>query len=250
MYSVVGNILLIIPVLSCKFSACTCNNGCLSCLIVAGGFGANSRNFCCNMGATQPILNISSPTITQIPSIVWIWYSPSFLQLHSIVWLWHLQLILLWFIQWISSLLPCPPHLSSFPVWFVKLVCWDEMCGVLFIHQLFTCWHTLCLYSWSHLPVFALGEIQPLSLQIFPAWYILYPGIVIATVLDSHFGSGSGSRPNHCQIGGPGCRQSRTINLGTCRWKSPNQTESGGLLAGPPAGPSIASYKALVVGVW
>jgi len=30
------------------------------------------------------------------------------------------------------------------------------------------------------------------------------PLIVLATVPDHHFGSGSGSKPNRCQIGGPG----------------------------------------------
>jgi len=29
-------------------------------------------------------------------------------------------------------------------------------------------------------------------------------GVVLATVPDRHFGSRSGSKPNHCQIGGPG----------------------------------------------
>jgi len=28
--------------------------------------------------------------------------------------------------------------------------------------------------------------------------------VVLATVPDRHFGSGSGSKPNRCQIGGPG----------------------------------------------
>lgn len=30
--------------------------------------------------------------------------------------------------------------------------------------------------------------------------------VVLAMVLDSHFGSGSRSKPNHCPIGGPGCQ--------------------------------------------
>jgi len=29
-------------------------------------------------------------------------------------------------------------------------------------------------------------------------------GLMLATVPDHHFGSGSGSKPNRCQIGGPG----------------------------------------------
>ena len=38
------------------------------------------------------------------------------------------------------------------------------------------------------------------------------PHIVLAAVPDRHFGSGSGSKPNPCQIGGPGCQQTRTVN--------------------------------------
>jgi hypothetical protein len=30
--------------------------------------------------------------------------------------------------------------------------------------------------------------------------------LVLATVPDRHFGSGSGSKPNRCQIGSPGCQ--------------------------------------------
>jgi hypothetical protein len=53
--------------------------------------------------------------------------------------------------------------------------------------------------------------------------------VVLATVPDRHFGSGSGSKLNRCQIGGPGCQHTRTVNSGTVRCKSPNPSGLGGL---------------------
>jgi len=50
---------------------------------------------------------------------------------------------------------------------------------------------------------------------------------VIATVPDSCFRSGSGSDPNHCQIGGPGHQYTSTINLSTAQWQSHNPSEWG-----------------------
>jgi len=72
---------------------------------------------------------------------------------------------------------------------------------------------------------------------------------VLATVPDRHFKSGSRSKLNHYQIGGLGCLYTRTVNSGMVQWKSPKPSELGGLSAGCPAGPSINSYKALVVAV-
>jgi len=69
---------------------------------------------------------------------------------------------------------------------------------------------------------------------------------VLATVPDRHFGSGSGSEPNRCQIGGPGCQYTRIVNAGPVRCKSPNPCELGGLSAGHPAGPSVDLYNVLV----
>jgi len=44
----------------------------------------------------------------------------------------------------------------------------------------------------------------------------LYSGswlwVVLGTVLDCHFRPGSGSKPNRCQIGGPGCQETSTVN--------------------------------------
>jgi len=51
-------------------------------------------------------------------------------------------------------------------------------------------------------------------LYIFPS----FSWLVLATVLEGHFGSGSGSNLNRCQSGGPGCQLTWTINLGTVRW--------------------------------
>jgi hypothetical protein len=72
---------------------------------------------------------------------------------------------------------------------------------------------------------------------------------VLATVAACHFGSGSGSKPNRCQIGGPGCQHTRTVNSGTVRCKSPNPSGFGGLSAGRPAGPSVDLYNVLVFAV-
>jgi len=69
--------------------------------------------------------------------------------------------------------------------------------------------------------------------------------IVLATIPDRHFGSGSGSKLNGCQIGGLGFQLTRTAHSGMVPWKTPNPSELGGLSAGRPAGPSIDSYKAL-----
>jgi len=71
------------------------------------------------------------------------------------------------------------------------------------------------------------------------------PTVVLATILDRHFGSGSGSKPNRCQNGSPGRQKTRTAHLVTVPWKTPNPSELGGLSAGRPAGPSLDSYKAV-----
>jgi hypothetical protein len=73
--------------------------------------------------------------------------------------------------------------------------------------------------------------------------------VVLATVPDRHFGSGSGSEPNRCQIGGPGCQHTRTVDSGTVRCKSPNPSGLGGLSAGRTAGPSVDLYNVLVFAV-
>jgi len=57
---------------------------------------------------------------------------------------------------------------------------------------------------------------------------------------------GTGSEPNRCQIGGPGCQYTRTVNSGPVRCKSPNPSELGRLSAGRPAGPSVDLYNVLV----
>jgi hypothetical protein len=73
--------------------------------------------------------------------------------------------------------------------------------------------------------------------------------LVLVTVLDCLFGSGSGSELNRCQIGGRGCHYTRTVNWCTVRCKSPNQSGLGGLSAGCPAGPSVDVFNVLVFAV-
>jgi len=70
---------------------------------------------------------------------------------------------------------------------------------------------------------------------------------VLTTVLDRHFGSGSGSEPNPCQISGLGCQHTQTVNSGTVRCKSPNPSGLGGLSVGRPVGPSVDLYNILVL---
>jgi len=73
--------------------------------------------------------------------------------------------------------------------------------------------------------------------------------VVLGTVLDHHFGSGAGSSTNNCQIRGPQCQYTRTINSWTVWWYTPNLSDLGRLSAGCPAGPSIDSYNAQVFAV-
>ena len=74
-------------------------------------------------------------------------------------------------------------------------------------------------------------------------------GVVIATVPDHHFGCGSGSKPNRCQIGSPGRQSTGSVDSGTVRLLTPNLSELGRLSAGHPAGPPTDPYKALVFAV-
>jgi len=39
--------------------------------------------------------------------------------------------------------------------------------------------------------------------------------LVLATVPDRHIRSGSGSKPNRCQIGHPACQKTRSVHFGT-----------------------------------
>jgi hypothetical protein len=72
---------------------------------------------------------------------------------------------------------------------------------------------------------------------------------VLATVPDSHFASGSGSEPNHCQIAGPSCQPIRTVNSGMVRCKSPNPSGLGRFSVCFPAGTSVDLYNVLVFAV-
>ena len=68
-------------------------------------------------------------------------------------------------------------------------------------------------------------------------------------VPDRHFGSGSGSEPNRCQIGCAGCQHTQTVNSSTVRCKSPNPAGLGELSVGRPVGPSVDLYNVLVFAV-
>jgi len=52
--------------------------------------------------------------------------------------------------------------------------------------------------------------------------------LVLAMIQDHQFGSGSRSKPNRWQIGVLGCQYTRTVKLGTVRWKSPDPSELAG----------------------
>jgi len=68
-------------------------------------------------------------------------------------------------------------------------------------------------------------------------------------VPDLHFRSGSRSKLNHYQIGGPGCQHTGTVNSGIVGCKSPNPSGLGGLSAGRPAAHSVDLYNVLVFAV-
>jgi len=68
-------------------------------------------------------------------------------------------------------------------------------------------------------------------------------------VQESHFGSGSGSKPNRCQIRSPGCQETEMVHSGTVRWYTLNPSEFGWLSVGHPGGPAIDSYQALAYAV-
>ena len=73
--------------------------------------------------------------------------------------------------------------------------------------------------------------------------------VVLATVPDCRFGSGSGLEPNCRQIGGLGCQHTQTVNSCMVRSKSPNQSKLGGVSVDCPAGLSVDSYNALAFAV-
>jgi hypothetical protein len=87
-------------------------------------------------------------------------------------------------------------------------------------------------------------------MQVFstiPQCGVSQSNVVIAMIPDPHFGSGSGSEPNFCQMGGPCYEHTQTVNLGTVRCKSPNLSGLGGLSADCPEGSSVDLYNVLVL---
>lgn len=73
--------------------------------------------------------------------------------------------------------------------------------------------------------------------------------IVLATVVDGHFASGSGSEPNWSQIGGLGRKLIRTVNWGTIELASPYPSQLGGFSPGCPAGPSVNTYNMFAIAI-
>jgi len=76
------------------------------------------------------------------------------------------------------------------------------------------------------------------------------PCRLLIIVLDRRFGSGSGSEPNGCHTGGPGCQSTWTINSGTVWWETSNASEFGEMLVGCSAGRFVDSYTASVFAAW
>ena len=87
----------------------------------------------------------------------------------------------------------------------------------------------------------------PVNLTSASKYFQMLPGLVSATVLACHFGSGS--EPNRSQIGGPGRHETRTVNLGMVQSTSPYPSELGGFPACCSVGPSVNTYNMLVFAI-
>ena len=79
--------------------------------------------------------------------------------------------------------------------------------------------------------------------------FVYVAQIMLAIVPDNHFQSMFGSEPNCSQIGGLGCKYTRTSNWSMVQGQSPNLSELGRLLVGFPVGPSVDSFNAVVFAV-
>jgi len=101
-----------------------------------------------------------------------------------------------------------------------------------------SCMVRLCILLLQQLHVGSLVSVPASS-----------PTLMLATVPDRHFGTGSGTIPERHRIGCPGWEYTQTGNSGTVRWYTPNQSELAGLSAGRLAVPSLVSIKALAFGV-
>ena len=134
LYLVDWHILLVVSVVGGQFSAHSCNSCRVSCLEVTRGLGENGWNFCCNMGATQPIGIFLPPPSRNSMQLCGIDILPLSLNSASIVWLQYLQLFSSWCIQCISSFPPFFPLHPSLPSLFGQVVCPHRMCGVPLIH--------------------------------------------------------------------------------------------------------------------
>jgi len=162
LYSAVGHILVVIPVLGGQFSAHSCNSHDLYFLAVTPGSGKNGRNFSCNMGATQPIRifhPLPSHKSTQLCGFAI--FSTHVIMLHAV--------------DLLPSSLPPPFHLPP-SVFFIivwmggqpALNVWHSMHPVaVSSHQI------LCPYPRMFRPVIPHSEIHISSFSIFWACYCL-----------------------------------------------------------------------------
>jgi len=74
--------------------------------------------------------------------------------------------------------------------------------------------------------------------------------LVLGKVADRWRRSRSELKSIGCQIGGPSCHYTQTVNLGTVQCKFPYLFELGRLSAGWPAGPLGNSYNAPDFEIW
>ena len=120
LYSVVCDILLVVPVLGGEFSAHSCNSCHLSCLEVTRGLGENGRNFSCNVGATLPIGIVLPPPSHESTQFCGFAIFPTlFVMVHAM------------------DLLPSPlsfPLHPSCPSLFGQVACRHRVCGIPLIH--------------------------------------------------------------------------------------------------------------------
>jgi len=79
---------------------------------------------------------------------------------------------------------------------------------------------------------------------------MFWVNLLLATVLDCHFGSGSRLELNHSQIGSLRSQYTETVDSGTVQSTSPYKSEFGGFSVGCSAGPSVNTYNMLAFAIW
>lgn len=113
-------------------------------------------------------------------------------------------------------------HLGYFTGYVIELTNVQSIC----CHYGQNCWRLYCyrLREWNANGVssaFVGTQSATLQRAAFACSYFEFL-VVLTTVLDCCFGSGSGSEPNCRRLCGPGGGFSRTINSDMVRWLSPN----------------------------